>query len=62
MNTAQAAVLEAVADIQAERNELRRLLATVVEGHTRTSRDDVALVQIPAGVMAEIRLRVEANA
>jgi hypothetical protein len=62
MNEQQVAVIDAVADIQAERDELRGLLATVVEGYTKTSRDDVALVQIPAGVMAEIRLRVDANA
>jgi len=61
MNASHAAVIDAVADLQAERNELRELLALVVEGYTRTSRDDVALVQIPAGVMAEIRLRIEAN-
>jgi hypothetical protein len=61
MNAASAAVIEVVADIQAERNELRELLAIVAAGYTRTSRDDVALVQIPASVMAEIRLRAEAN-
>jgi hypothetical protein len=62
MNETQAAVIDAVADIQAERDELRGLLAAVADGYTKTSRDDVALVQIPAGVMAEIRLRVDANA
>lgn len=61
MSPAAAAVIDAVADIQAERNELHDLLVAVVDGYLRTSRDDVALVQIPAGVMAEIRLRVEAN-
>lgn len=62
MNPIHSAVIDAVTDIQSERDELRALLAAVAEGYTQTSRDDVALVLIPAGVMAEIRLRVEANA
>lgn len=54
MNAAQRAVVDSVAKLAHERNEARDLLVKVVAGHTLTSRDDVALVQIPADVFERI--------
>lgn len=55
MSPSQSAVIDAVERLQADREALRQLLAHVVEGHTQTSRDDTALVLIPASVMVEIQ-------
>lgn len=51
-------VIAAVESMQAERDELLELLGHVVDGLTYTSRDDVALIQIPADVFAAISERV----
>lgn len=53
-----AEVVGAVRTLQDDRDELLELLGHVVDGLTYTSRDDVALIQIPAGVFAAISERV----
>jgi hypothetical protein len=53
-------IVAAVRGLQEERDRLLGLLAEVAEGHVRTSRDDVALVQLPAGVFEQIRAAVDA--
>jgi hypothetical protein len=62
MRPSATAVIDAVADLQAERNELRALLAAVAAGSTATTPSGNAVVIVPENIWAEIRLRVEANA
>ena len=49
----------AVEQLRDDRDRLLGLLADVLAGHVQTSRDDVALVQVPAEVLAEIRAALE---
>lgn len=60
MGTAQTAVIEAVTLLQMERDELRGLLASVAKGYVGTDSGDLAHLRIPADVMAEIQLRINA--
>jgi hypothetical protein len=56
----RAYVIAAVRSLQEDRDRALALLADVSEGHTHTSRADLALVQLAAGTFDEIRRTVEA--
>lgn len=53
-----AKVIGAVQELQDERDELLELLGIVADSHTETSRDGLAMVLLPADLLAEIRRRV----
>src|SRR3712207_5957582 len=59
MTTVTTDAVAAVQQLRDDRDRLLGLLADVLAGHVQTSRDDVALVQVPAEVLAEIRAALE---
>jgi hypothetical protein len=61
MTTVTTDAVAAVQQLADDRDRLLGLLADVLAGHLQTSRDDVALVQVPAEVLTGIRAALEAR-
>ncbi len=59
VDTTHTTAVAAVQQLQDDHDRLLVLLGDVLAGHTQTSRDDVALIQVYAEVLAAIRAAAE---